>query len=243
MTAMTAGAMTAVVTGAGSGIGRAVALMLVDAGYDVVAVGRRVAPLTALAEERPGRVRVVALDVRDADAVADGLGGVVADVVVVNHGICHTAAHDELGALAVWRETLATNLDGAFHVLHVLTPSMRDGGRVVAVASGLGKRGRAGKSAYAASKHGLLGLVRCLALELAPRGITVNAVCPGWVETEMAAADLARGGVGARAVAVGGIPLGRFVEAGEVASLVGWLCSGGGAMVTGAAYDLSGGEF
>lgn len=236
--------MTAVVTGAGTGIGRAVALALIDAGHDVVAVGRRRAPLDALAAARPGRVRAVAVDVRDAAAVADALGGVVADVIVVNHGICHTVAHDARDALAVWRETLATNLDGAFHVLHVLTPAMRDGGRVVAVASGLGKRGRAGKSAYAASKHGLLGLVRCLAYELAPRGITVNAVCPGWVETEMAAADLARaGGDAARAAAVGGIPLGRFVGAEEVAGLVGWLCSGGAAMVTGAAYDLSGGEF
>ncbi|MEZ4436794.1 MAG: SDR family oxidoreductase [bacterium] len=241
MTAAMTAAMTAVVTGAGSGIGRAVALMLVDAGYEVVAVGR--GWRRSRRRRRSGRGGCGWWRwMRDGRrGVADGLGGVVADVVVVNHGVCHTVAHDEAGALAVWRETLATNLDGAFHVLHVLTPSMRDGGRVVAVASGLGSGGGRGKSAYA-SKHGLLGLVRCLALKPAPRGITVNAVCPGWVETEMAAADLARGGAG-RGVGGGGIPLGRFVEAGGGGVVGGVVVFGGGRWGDGGGWRIRVGEF
>ena len=233
----------AVVTGAGSGIGRATALWLVDAGYEVVAVGRRVEALEEVAALRPGWVRVVSVDVGDLDAVVAGLGGLRVDVVVLSHGVCHTERHDGVGAVGVWRESLRVNLDGAFFVLHVLLPGVRDGGRVVAVSSGLGKVGRGGKSAYAAAKHGLLGLVRCVAQEVAGRGITVNAVCPGWVETEMAVADLGRAGDVAegRAVAVGGIAMGRFVRAEEVAGLIGWLCGEGAGMVTGEAFGIDGG--
>ncbi|MEZ4465674.1 MAG: SDR family oxidoreductase [bacterium] len=110
--------------------------------------------------------------------------------------------------------------------------------------------GRAGYGAYCAAKHGVLGLVRSAALELAPRGITVNAICPGWVDTPMAQADLGRASersglpVGAlRAEARAGIPLGRFVEPAEVAALVAFLSGPQAAMITGEAWNLSGGEF
>lgn len=241
--------MTYVVTGAGSGIGRATTLALVAAGHHVTAVGRRKAPLAALAANTPGRITPLPLDVSDAAAVGEAshrIGGPDGiDGIVINHGICHTMPYDGPHALAVWHQTLRVNLDGAYYVLHALAPRVRDGGRVVMVSSGLGKLGRAGKAAYAASKHGLLGLMRCLAHELAPRQITVNAVCPGWVDTGMAAADLDRSGDGAaaRADAEAAIPLRRFVRADEVAGLIGWLCSDAAGVITGQAYNISGGEF
>ena len=145
---------------------------------------------------------------------------------------------------------LSVNLQGAYAVLGAAAPRMPDGGRIVAVSSGLGKLGRAGYSAYCASKHALLGVVKCTARELAPRGITVNAVCPGWVDTPMARADVARAALASgrsadevRAEVAAGIPIGRMVEPAEVAALIAWLCSPEAAAVTGEAYNISGGEF
>lgn len=239
---------TAVITGAGSGIGLAVARRLLADGLRVVAIGRRPDPLKALAAEAPDAVTALPLDVADADAVERAFDGIDRiDALVINHGICHTASHDAPDGIAVWRSVLSTNLDGAYHVLRAASPRVPDGGRVVTVASGLGKLGRAGKSAYAASKHGLLGLTRCVAAELAPRRITVNAVCPGWVDTDMARADVEREAGPAdpstvRAAAEAAIPLGRFVRPDEVAALVAWLCGPDAAMITGQAYNISGGE-
>lgn len=242
------------VTGAGSGIGRAVALALLGSDRDVLAVGRRPGPLEALVGEVPGgggAVATVVADVGDGPALRRALehGPHLAGVVACA-GICRQARLDSPEADDVWREVLAVNLDGAWNTLRAALPRLEDGGRIVAVSSGLGKLGRAGYGAYAASKHGLLGLVRCLARELAPRRITVNAVCPGWVDTPMAAADLAAAaadrGVGTdtvRAEATGGIPLGRFVDPGEVAALILWLLSAGAAAITGEAWNISGGEF
>lgn len=239
----------AVVTGAGTGIGRCVAERLLDRGHHIVAIGRRPAPLADLAARSPARVTPLPLDVADAAAVDDALGAIPrVQALVINHGVCHTVPHDAPEAVHVFHHTLAVNLSGAMHVLHALSPRVADGGRIVTVASGLGKLGRAGKSAYAASKHGLLGLTRCVARELAPRRITVNAVCPGWVDTEMARADLTReAGADApaavRRAAEAAIPLGRFVKPDEVAALVAWLCGPEAGMITGQAYNISGGEF
>lgn len=239
----------AVITGAGTGIGRCVADRLLASGHHIVAIGRRRAPLDALAKAAPERVTPLALDVADAGAVDDALHAIPrVAALVINHGICQTVPHDAPEAVHVFHHTLAVNLSGAMHVLHALGPRIVDGGRVVAIASGLGKLGRAGKSAYAASKHGLLGLTRCVAEELAPRRITVNAVCPGWVDTDMARADLVREADGGdpdaiRRAAEAAIPLGRFVTPDEVAALVAWLCGPEAGMITGQAYNISGGEF
>jgi len=238
----------AVITGAGTGIGRCVAERLA-ADHHIIAIGRRTEPLQALADALPGRITPLALDVADHAAVDDALADLPSvRVLVINHGVCQTVPHDAAEAVHVFHRTLAINLSGAMHVLHALSPRIVDGGRVITVASGLGKLGRGGKSAYAASKHGLLGLTRCVADELAPRRITVNGVCPGWVDTDMARADVVREAGGGDPAAVrreaeSHIPLGRFVKPDEVAALITWLCSPEANMITGQAYNISGGEF
>ena len=242
--------MNVVITGAGSGIGRACAQRFAAAGATIYALGRRIEPLKALCAELRTAVPT-SVDVGDGPAVRRVFAELpTVDVLVLNAGLCATA---DLGAPegdAVWRGVLRTNLDGVFHCLDAALPHLPDGGRVVVVSSGLGKLGRAGYGAYCAAKLGVLGLVRAAAQELAPRRITVNAVCPGWVDTPMARADLARAAearalpLGAlRSEAVAGIPLGRFVEAAEVAELIAFLASPAAAMITGEAYNLSGGEF
>ncbi|MCA9523091.1 MAG: SDR family oxidoreductase, partial [Myxococcales bacterium] len=212
-----------VVSGATSGIGRAIVRRFLAQGLRVLALARDVGALTILAAELGalgnGRLRTAVCDVRDRqrlEALAAEVGDVFA--IVANAGICLQARLDHEAADAVWREVLATNLDGVYHTIQAFRPRMIDEGRIVAISSGLGKLGRAGYSAYSASKHAVLGLVKCVALELAPRRITVNAICPGWVTTAMSDADLERTaderGTSAeaeRARAIGEIALGRFV--------------------------------
>lgn len=243
----------ALITGASSGIGAAVARRLARRGDHVIACGTDGAALAELARELGGAdaVRPLVLDVSDRAAVRAAIGRLPPlGAVVLSAGICRQARLDDADTDLVWERVLAVNLHGAYAVLAAAAPRMQDGGRIVAVSSGLGKLGRAGYSAYCASKHALLGVVKCAAQELAPRGITVNAVCPGWVDTPMARADVARAALASgraadevRADVVAKIPIGRMVEAAEVAALIAWLASPEAAAVTGEAYNVSGGEF
>jgi 3-hydroxybutyrate dehydrogenase len=244
----------AVVTGGGSGIGRATVLLLLEKGFRVFAFGRREEALqdTVLAAgECASRLCVVQADVRDKkslDAAFLQIGRI--DVLAVNAGVCRRTPLDDDTSDEVFDEVIDINLRGVWNTVRAANQYLVDGASVAAVSSGLGKLGRAGYGAYTASKHAVIGLVKCFALELAPRNIRVNAICPGWVATEMAEADLLYSanetGLSLTAVreqALTNIPLKRFVTAEETAKLIGWLLSDDASAITGQSYNISCGEF
>lgn len=245
----------ALVTGAGRGIGAAIARALCSGGARVTLLGRKEATLTALAATLAGDTCCVAADVSDAEGVRaafasarDRFGPVT--ILVNNAGQAETAAFGKL-TLDLWHRMLAVNLTGTMLCSQAALPDMLAAreGRIVNIASTAALAGFKYGAAYAASKHGVLGLTRSLALEVADRGITVNAVCPGYVETDMMTAAIdnvvARTGKTreeARAYFDAQNPQGRVVQPAEVASAVMWLVSDGAAGVNGAAIPISGGE-
>ena len=233
------------VTGGGSGIGRAVARAFAGAGDAVTVAGRRREALEETAEGCGMDCRVA--DVTDEAQVA-ALFEVPFDVVVANAG-AGKAARLKDTSLAMWNDTLAVNLTGVFLTFRAAYPAMGPGGRLIALASTASLKGGPAVAAYAAAKHGVLGLVRSLALEVARKGITVNAVCPGYVDTPMAEAAvaglMARQGIGeAEAVAkvTGDNPMARLISTDEVVAAVMFLASPGASMVNGHALAVSGGE-
>jgi 3-hydroxybutyrate dehydrogenase len=233
------------VTGGGSGIGRAVARAFAGAGDAVTIAGRRREALEETAEGFGMECRVA--DVTDEGQVA-ALFDRPFDVVVANAG-AGKAARLKDTSLEMWNDTLAVNLTGVFLTFRAAYPAMGPGGRLIALASTASLKGGPAVAAYAAAKHGVLGLVRSLALEVAKSGITVNAVCPGYVDTPMAEAAvaglMARQGISeAEAVAkvTGGNPMGRLITTGEVVAAVMFLASPGASMVNGHALSVSGGE-
>lgn len=239
-----------VVTGASSGIGEAVVARLVARGDRVVAVARRPDGLAALAARHGDQVQPLALDVGDHAAVHAALAALPpVHTLVLSAGICKQARLDEEADDATWWETLNVNLHGSYFAVKAVAPTMPSGGRIVAVSSGLGKLGRPGYAAYCASKHALLGIVKCVAKELAPRGITVNAVCPGWVATRMAeeaiariAAKTGRDAAAATAALTGMSPQRRLIEPAEVAHAVAMLCSHDARGIHGQTIVLDGGQ-
>jgi NAD(P)-dependent dehydrogenase (short-subunit alcohol dehydrogenase family) len=244
-------ARLALVTGGSHGIGRAVALQLAARGDRVVACGTDQVALEALGRESGGKISGLVLDVSDRDAVYRELSALgPLHAVIAAAGVCETAGLEQDPDDAIWQRVLDVNLNGLYYTLKATAPQLQSGGRVAIVSSGLGKLGRARYHAYTASKHAALGLMKCLSKELAPRGITVNAVCPGWVDTRMARRDIELAALNqgitrdeAFADAVSGIAIGRFVTPEEVASLITYLTSEAAAAITGEAYNISGGEF
>jgi 3-hydroxybutyrate dehydrogenase len=247
----------ALVTGGGRGIGRAVALDLAAAGA-AVAVAARTRPETdAVASEIEGgggRALALTMDVSDPESVRAGfararqaLGGL--DILVSAAGIAPTAPLVRTSD-AVWRQVLETNLSGPFYCLREALPEMtaRGWGRVVNLASIAGKTGYPYIAAYAATKHGLLGLTKCAALEVATSGVTVNAVCPGYVDTPMLDAGVARivekTGLSteeARRRLADMSPQKRLFTAKEVSALVLFLCGEAAAGINGQALSVDGG--
>ena len=233
------------VTGGGSGIGRAVARAFTDAGDLVTICGRR---MEALDETDGGRGMVRrGCDISDEAQVA-ALFDAPFDVVVANAGI-GTMAKVERTTLAMWNETMAVNLTGVFLTFRAALPVMGVGGRLIAIASTSSLSGAANLAAYVAAKHGVLGLVRSLALEVAQKGITCNAVCPGFVATPMVdrvvnelMARFAITKQEAEARLYADNPVGRMIAPDEVAASVMYLASPGAAMVNGHALAVSGGE-
>ncbi|MCP9229224.1 SDR family oxidoreductase [Mesorhizobium sp. LMG 17147] len=244
----------ALVTGGGSGVGRAIALALAGAGINVTICGRRVEPLAEVAAENK-RIFAVAADVADEASMtalyeaAQAAHGAF-DIVVANAGMSGSAPAQRT-SLADWQRTLDVNLTGAFLTVKPALAGMavRKTGRIIFVASTAGLKGYPYVSAYVAAKHGVVGLMRALAVETAKSGITVNAVCPGFVETEMLESAVqriveatGRSSERARASLAATNPQDRFIQPEEIAAAVLYLCGDAARSITGQTISISGGE-
>jgi NAD(P)-dependent dehydrogenase (short-subunit alcohol dehydrogenase family) len=247
-----------VVTGAGTGIGKAIALRLASEGAKVSLMARGNGPLVETAKEiieQGGRACVLTCDIRDPVQVsrsfaqaAQELGSIHA--LVANSGI---GGPNQDGAEDRFEDLINTNLYGTYLCLRAAERQMDSGTAVrhmVVVSSILARIGVAGYTGYCASKAGLIGLVRALAVELAPKNVQVNAVCPGWVDTQMAHEGLkdmadAMGITKDEAynIAMQSVPRGRMSTPEEVAALVAWLVSDNAHGVTGQGLDINGGAY
>jgi len=224
----------AVVTGGTRGIGLAIARRLVSDGFGVIAAAR------SPAADLPWGVTYAKLDVTDRTAVDAFFAGLPKlDLLVNNAGLAGAQDHDADDAL--WHAILATNLTGAWYCSRAALRLLPDRtGRIVNISSVLGLRAVPDQPAYVAAKHGLIGLTRAMAMQAAPRGITVNAICPGWVDTDMAAQRFGEIGITAEEAAAG-VPVGRIASPWEVADMVAFLARAGAGSITGQAIPIDGG--
>ncbi len=247
---------TALITGASRGIGRAIAVRYAQEGADLFLTATREENLKAVAEEVEElgrRVWLHALDVSDRSQVEELVDRTLRemsriDILVNNAGVYKPSRFVDYSP-EVFDQILQVNLYGAFHVLQLVVRQMLEqkSGRVVNIASTAGKWGSMNQSAYNASKHALVGLTRCVALETAAAGLRVNAICPGFVETDLLQelkthAEIA--GVEEdefRAMATARVPMRRFIEADEVAHLAVYLGSEESSGMTGQSLLLDGG--
>ena len=237
-------ARTAIVTGGSRGIGAAVSTALRDAGYRVAA---NYAGNDEAAEKFKSEtgIPVYKWSVADYDACADGISQVEADfgpveILVNNAGITRDAPFHKM-TLQQWREVIDTNLNGVFNMTHPLWPGMRERkfGRVVTISSINGQKGQFGQVNYSASKAGDLGFTKTLAQEGARAGITVNAICPGYIGTEMVRAVPEK----VLETIVAAIPTGRLGEPEEIARCVVFLASDDAGFITGSTITANGGQY
>lgn len=244
----------AIVTGGGTGIGLAIARAFAAAGADVTITGRRSDVLEQAADGN-SRLHPITMDVAHEQSVIDGMQAAVAargpvSICVANAGVAEGRALHKTD-LETWRKTMSINLDGAFLTIREALVSMReqDWGRVIAVSSIAGIKGLKGAPAYTASKHGMIGLIRGLSEDYMGKGITFNALCPGYVDTAIIAQNVtnisARAGIdaeAARAIMVNANPHKRLIEPDEVAAAALWLCSPGSQSINGQAIEIAGGQ-
>ncbi|XDA96825.1 SDR family NAD(P)-dependent oxidoreductase [Sulfitobacter sp. LCG007] len=244
----------ALVTGGGTGIGLAIARDLAAKGAVVTITGRRAEVLEAATAGAAGLFPLV-MDVRDEAEVTGRIAEAVAargpvQICVANAGIAEGRALHKMD-LDFWRAMMATNLDGAFLTIRECLGSMRetDWGRVIAVSSIAGLHGLRGASCYTASKHGMVGLIRALSEDYLGQPYTFNALCPGYVETEIIDRNInsirARAGVSAqeaREIMVSANPHKRLIRPEEVAAAAAWLVGPGSESVNGQAIEIAGGR-
>jgi NAD(P)-dependent dehydrogenase (short-subunit alcohol dehydrogenase family) len=237
----------ALVTGGSRGIGRTIALAYAERGAQVVATARSeegLAKTVALAADTPGSVTALAADLRSPESIesivascVDTLGGL--DVLVNNAADDHESKIEETD-LSTWQRVLELNLQSCFLLSKAASPHLRDGGgKVINVSSILGMVGVRNDSAYISAKHGLIGLTRALSLEWARRDVQVNALAPGFVETEMMANDLANEDVAAYIRR--STPMGRWAQPNEMAGPAVFLASKASDFMTGQVLTVDGG--
>ena len=244
----------ALITGAGTGIGEAISRQLHREGHAVTLVGRRSEPLEALSQALGKQSFAVTGDVTDRGAIESAFEAAKVqfgdvEILVNCAGMAPTAPFHRVD-FTDWQRTMDVNVNGVFHCTQLALESMLENnwGRVVNIASVASLRGFPYVSGYCASKHAVLGMTRALALEVATQGITVNAVCPGYVDTDIVRNAIAgivsktgRTEADAMQHFTQSNPQGRLVETTEVARAVSWLCSEGAASVTGQAIAIDGG--
>ncbi|MCU6433031.1 SDR family oxidoreductase [Undibacterium sp. Jales W-56] len=247
----------ALVTGGGKGIGLAIASTLLEQGAAVTISGRNEHTLQDAMRYLHGKgsVSYVLMDVTDLHSVQQAFEHAIVrkgrvDILINNAGQAVSAPFLKTSA-DMWQQMMAVNLSGAFHCTQQVLPAMLEvgWGRIVNVASTAALTGYAYVAAYCAAKHGVLGMTRALALEVASKGVTVNAVCPGYTETDMVAdavanivAKTGRTDEQARTDLAAGNPQKRFVQPDEVAHSVAWLCQPAAAAMNGQAIAVAGGE-
>ncbi|MGR3549889.1 acetoacetyl-CoA reductase [Pseudooceanicola sp.] len=237
-------ARTALVTGGSRGIGAAISQALKNAGYNVAATYAGNDEAAAKFTQETG-IQTYKWNAADYDASKEGIAKVEADigpidVVVANAGITRDAPFHKMTP-AQWKEVVDTNLTGVFNTVHPIWPGMRERGfgRVVVISSINGQKGQFAQANYAATKAGDLGFVKSLAQEGAAKGITANAICPGYIATDMVMAVPEK----VRDSIVSQIPTGRLGEPEEIARCVVFLASDDSGFINGSTISANGGQF
>lgn len=251
------GAMSrhAIVTGGSRGIGYAIATHLANEGYRVSIVGRDASALERAAVSIGKNVDFIPTDVMDATSVNDSFSALIErnnglDILVNNAGAAESASFSKTG-IDLWRRMIDINLTSVYHCIQAASPALlgAEDARVINIASTAGQAGYAYVSAYCAAKHGVVGLTRALAREWATRSITVNAICPGYTDTDLVHRSIetiqrttGRPADQALASLTRANPQQRLIQPSEVAAAVSWLCSPLSRSVTGQCISIAGGE-